>query len=86
MLTHPQQAQIICIIFVQCWTNVEDVGPTLYKWSTNVLCSDPAHTRYLLNAVSMLGQREPTLRQHWVNAACFLGTPETIGLQITKNV
>ena len=27
-----------CIIFVQCWTNVEDVGPTLYKYYTNVLC------------------------------------------------
>ena len=25
-------------VFVQCWTNVEDVGPTLYKCYTNVLC------------------------------------------------
>ena len=25
-----------CVI--QCWTNGEDVGPTLYKWYTNVLC------------------------------------------------
>ena len=26
--------------FIQCWTNVEDVGPTLGlgKWYTNVLC------------------------------------------------
>ena len=24
--------------FMQCWTNVEDVGPTLYKYYTNVLC------------------------------------------------
>ena len=32
-----QQKQNICIPFVQCWTNVEDVGPTLYKWYTNVL-------------------------------------------------
>ena len=30
--------QNIWITFVQCWTNVEDVGPTLYKWYTNVLC------------------------------------------------
>ena len=30
--------KIICITFVQCWTNVEDVGPTLYKCYTNVLC------------------------------------------------
>ena len=33
-----QQTRNICIIFVQCWTNVEDVGPTLYKCYTNVLC------------------------------------------------
>ena len=32
-----QQTQNICITFVQCWTNVEDVGPTLYKCYTNVL-------------------------------------------------
>ena len=28
----------ICITFVQCWTNVADVGLTLYKCYTNVLC------------------------------------------------
>ena len=28
----------ICMTFVQCWTNVEDVGPTLYKCYANVLC------------------------------------------------
>ena len=33
-----QLALNICITFVQCWTNVEDVGPTLYKCYTNVLC------------------------------------------------
>ena len=27
----------VCVTFVQCWTNVEDVGPTLYKSCTNVL-------------------------------------------------
>ena len=32
-----QQTQNICITFIQCWTNVEDVGPTLYKCYTNVL-------------------------------------------------
>ena len=26
-----RQTQNMCITFVQCWTNVEDVGPTLYK-------------------------------------------------------
>ena len=33
-----QQTQNICITFVECWANVEDVGPTLYKYYTNVLC------------------------------------------------
>ena len=32
------QTHNICIIFVQCWTNVEDVCPTLYKCYANVLC------------------------------------------------
>ena len=34
----PVNTQSICITFVQCWTNVEDVGPTLYKCYTNALC------------------------------------------------
>ena len=33
-----QWTQNICITFVQCWSNVKDVGPTLYKCYTNVLC------------------------------------------------
>ena len=33
-----QQTQNICITFIQRWTNVEDVGSTLYKFSTNILC------------------------------------------------
>ena len=28
----------ICKTSVECGTNVEDVGPTLYKYYTNVLC------------------------------------------------
>ena len=28
----------MCITFVQCWLNVFDVEPTLYKCYTNVLC------------------------------------------------
>ena len=38
-LTSPeatQQTQNMCITFVQCRTNVEDVGPTLYKCYTHV--------------------------------------------------
>ena len=38
ILVISQQRQNICITFVQCWTNVEDVGPTLYKCYTNILC------------------------------------------------
>ena len=33
-----QQTQTICIPFIQCWPNVFDVGPTLYKNYTNILC------------------------------------------------
>ena len=33
-----QQTQSICIPFVQCWTNVEDVGLTLDKCCTHVFC------------------------------------------------
>ena len=28
----------ICITFMQCWANVDNAGPTLYKCYTNVLC------------------------------------------------
>ena len=38
-LVKSQQTQNIGITFVQCRTNVEDVGPTLYKCYRNVLCS-----------------------------------------------
>ena len=33
-----QQTENICITFIQCWTNVEDDRPTLYKCCANVLC------------------------------------------------
>ena len=33
-----QQTENICLTFIQCRTNVEDVGPTLHKCHTNVLC------------------------------------------------
>ena len=35
---YPVKTKNICITFIQCWTNVEDVGPTLYKCYTNVPC------------------------------------------------
>ena len=37
-VTTTQQTQNICITFIQFWNNVEDVGPTLYKCYTTVLC------------------------------------------------
>ena len=42
-----QQTQNICMTFIQCWANVEDVGPTLYKCYTNVLCLLGWHLRPL---------------------------------------
>ena len=30
MLSTFQQTENICITFIQCWSNVEDVGPALY--------------------------------------------------------
>ena len=55
----------ICITFIQCWANVQDVGPTLYKYYTNVLCllgrithcHPPSKHGHSTNVVSMLGQR-----------------------------
>ena len=52
--------------FMQCWTNVEDVGPTLYKCYTNVLCllgqeDFLSNIVHLFNVGSMLGQR----RRRW---------------------
>ena len=46
--TCPQQTQNISITFIQCWTNVEDVGPTLYKCYLNALC---LLTRYMSGRV-----------------------------------
>ena len=49
----PQWTQNIFITFIQCWVNVEDVGPTLYKCYKNVLCLGyrvviPWNVKYLL--------------------------------------
>ena len=33
-----QQTENICIACIQCWANVEDVGPALHRYYTNVLC------------------------------------------------
>ena len=49
--------------FMQCWTNVENVGPTLYKCYTNVLCLLCCRRTFsqTLYIDSMLGQR----RRRW---------------------
>ena len=67
----------LCIKFVQCWTNVEDVGPTLYKCflfagecdcgcltSIHYVCETiiTASTKHLYNICTMSCQR--TIRWH----------------------
>ena len=49
---------------MQCWTNVEDVGPTLYKYYTNVFAGQEdflSNIVHLFNVGSMLVQR----RRRW---------------------
>ena len=61
--------------FMQCWTNVEDVGPTLYKCYTNVLCLLGRRTfSQTLYIYSMLARCWASvadvglaLKQHWIN-------------------
>ena len=56
--------------FIQCWTNVEDVGPTLYKCYTNVLCLLGRRTfSQTLYISPMLGQS----RRRWPNIKTALG-------------
>ena len=38
MMLLSRYTQNICITFIQCWTSVFDVGPTLYNCYTNVSC------------------------------------------------
>ena len=42
-----QQTQNICITFIQGWTNVEDIVPTLHKCYTNVSCLLGTRLNYL---------------------------------------
>ena len=68
---HTQQTQNICITFVQRRPNVFDVGPTLFKCYTNVLCL--LGTIHRPNVVS---QRMTTKRKiYWSKPArVFSGT------------
>ena len=38
LITEYLSQQNMCITFLQCWTNVENVGPSLYKCYRYVLC------------------------------------------------
>ena len=59
---------------LQCWTNVEDVGPTLYKCYTNVLCllgrRTFSQTLYicamLVQCWASVADVGLTLKQRWV--------------------
>ena len=61
--------------FVQCWTNVEDVGPTLYKCYTNVLCLLGRRTfpqtlyicAMLVQCWASVADVGLTLKQRWVS-------------------
>ena len=71
-----QQIQNICITFVQRWTNVFDVGLTLYKYYTNVLCllgvqdktTRMAGFTWLMSTISMITPRHT----HLVYQICSL--------------
>ena len=67
-----QQTQNICVTFEQCWTNVEDVGPTLNKCYTNVLCLLGIYdTKYVQCTITTSSidyvSRKGTLGQHYPN-------------------
>ena len=49
--------------FIQCWSSVEDVGPTLYEGYTNVLCLLGRRTFSLTLYIS------PMLVQCWASIA-----------------
>ena len=61
--------------FIQCWTNVEDVGPTLHKCYTNVLCllgrRTFSQTLYisamLVQCWASVADVGLTLKQRWVS-------------------
>ena len=58
LMLHTQQAQNICITFVQGWTNVFDVGPTLYKCYTDVSCLLGSYKSFSGFTTYTLGHRQ----------------------------
>ena len=64
--------------FMQCWTNVENAGPTLYKCYTNVLCllgcrRTFSQTLYiylmLVQCWASVADVGLALKQHWINVS-----------------
>ena len=64
--------------FMQCWTNVENVGPTLYKCYTNVLCllgcrRTSSQTLYIYSMLvqcwASVADVGLALKQHWINVS-----------------
>ena len=61
--------------FIQCWTSIEDVGPTLYKCYANVLCllgrRTFSQTSYisamLVQCWASVADVGLTLKQRWVS-------------------
>ena len=67
-IVYTQQAQNICITFTQRRPNVCDVGPTLCKCYTNVLCllsKAQKTTRYINPMLAQWWNISLTLTQHW---------------------
>ena len=63
---------------MQCWTNVENVGPTLYKCYTNVLCllgcrRTFSQTLYIYSTLvqcwASVADVGLTVKQHWINVS-----------------
>ena len=76
--TSSQKTQCICRTFVQCWTNVENVWPTLYKYCTNVLCQ-LGYWSYLIKNISQpVSHPELQLRAYfWQQLLALLAQTET---------
>ena len=80
-----QQTQNVFIIFIQCWTNVEDVGPTLYKCYKNVFCLLGQWNRFFFLIINHSKQETftecwpticdagSTLKRHQINVSPLLG-------------
>ena len=68
----PQQTQIICIPFILCWANVEDVRPALYTCYTNV--------SYLLGHRHVFYIENKRGKQSYVNTGSMSATLVNVGV------